>query len=67
MQLIVDTYECEWKKTVEDKAAVKRFSHFVNSDKSDSNVVFVRERQQIRPATENERTQKEKKEELISV
>lgn len=55
MQHVVNTYECEWKKTIEDKEAVKRFTHFVNSEKSDSNVVFVRERQQIRPATEEEK------------
>ena len=65
MQLIVNTYECEWKKTIESETAVKRFSHFVNSDKSDNNVVFVRERQQIRPASEEERKQEEKIEELI--
>jgi len=55
MAHIVDTYQCEWKTTVEDPEKVKRFSHFVNSDASDDNVVFVREREQIRPATVVER------------
>lgn len=55
MQHVVNTYECEWKKTIEDKEAVKRFTHFVNSEEPDSNVVFVRERQQIRPAAEEEK------------
>ncbi len=55
MQMLVDTYECEWKKTIEDPEKLKRFRHFVNSDKGDSNVVFVQERGQIRPATAEER------------
>ena len=49
MQHVVDTYECEWKKAVTDPEARKRFRHFVNSDKADSNVVFIEERGQIRP------------------
>ncbi len=57
MSHIVDTYQCEWKTTIEDPEKVKRFDHFVNSDDSDSNVVFVREREQIRPANEAEREQ----------
>ena len=34
---------------------LKRFRHFVNSEKADDNVVFVTERKQIRPATPAER------------
>ncbi len=52
---IIDTYECEWKATIEDPEKVKRFRHFINSDKEDNNVVFVQERDQIRPATEEEK------------
>lgn len=55
MAHVVGTYQCEWKTTIEDSEKVKRFYHFVNSDEIDSNVVFVKERQQIRPANENER------------
>jgi nitrite reductase (NADH) large subunit len=55
MQKLVDTYECEWKATVEDPERRKRFRHFVNSDNKDENVVFVRERGQIRPARAEER------------
>ncbi|SFD10498.1 nitrite reductase large subunit NirB [Collimonas sp. OK412] len=55
MQHVVDTYECEWKKAVTDAETRKRFQHFVNSDQADSNVVFVEERGQIRPATVTER------------
>jgi nitrite reductase (NADH) large subunit len=51
MARIVATYECEWKKAIEDPTTLKRFRHFVNSEETDSNVVFVRERGQIRPAT----------------
>ena len=55
MQKLVDTYECEWKKAIDDPEIMKRFRHFVNSDEPDSNVVFVAERGQIRPARPGER------------
>lgn len=51
MQQVVDTYECEWKKAVNDPQTRRRFRHFINSDAADSNVAFVPERGQIRPAT----------------
>ena len=55
MQQVVDTYECEWKKAVNDPATRQRFRHFINSDQADQNVVFMQERGQIRPATVQER------------
>ena len=55
MQHVVDTYACEWKQAVSNPAVRQRFRHFVNSDKTDDNVVFVEERGQIRPATALER------------
>ena len=55
MQLIIDTYQCEWKSAVEDPAKLKRFRHFVNSDAGDSNIRFVQERGQKRPISERER------------
>ena len=55
MQAVISSYACEWKAAVEDPESVKRFSHFVNSDQGDSNVVFVRERDQIRPAADAEK------------
>ncbi|WP_019673368.1 nitrite reductase large subunit NirB [Psychrobacter lutiphocae] len=55
MQLLVDNYVCEWKETITDKEKLKRFRHFVNSELGDDNVVFVTEREQIRPATEDEK------------
>ncbi len=56
MAHVVESYECEWKATLEDEQRLKRFRSFVNSDEPDSTVVFVRERHQIRPASEQERT-----------
>ena len=55
MQHVVDTYQCEWKTTIEDESKLKRFRQFVNTDKTDENVLFVEERGQIRPANEEER------------
>ena len=55
MAKVVDTYECEWKKAINEPETLKRFRHFVNSDQADSNVVFVEERGQIRPANTEER------------
>jgi nitrite reductase (NADH) large subunit len=55
MQLVVDAYECEWKKAVSDPETRKRFRHFINSEQQDQNVVFMEERGQIRPATPEER------------
>jgi len=54
MTYLIDTYECEWKNTIEDPEKLKRFRHFTNSDKVDDNVSFVTERDQIRPARLNE-------------
>jgi nitrite reductase (NADH) large subunit len=58
MAHVVRTYECEWKKAVQDPVTRGRFRHFINSDRTDSNVLFVEERGQIRPATESERQQR---------
>jgi nitrite reductase (NADH) large subunit len=55
MQHLVDTYECEWKKAINDPATLRRFRTFVNSEGGDDNVVFVEERGQVRPATDEER------------
>jgi nitrite reductase (NADH) large subunit len=55
MQHVVDTYQCEWKTAVTNPDVRKRFRSFVNSDKVDQTVMFVKERGQIRPAREEER------------
>ncbi|MBL6750355.1 MAG: nitrite reductase large subunit [Nevskia sp.] len=55
MKLLVDTYECEWKKAIGDPAILRRFRTFVNSDAADAELSFVEERGQLRPATAEER------------
>jgi nitrite reductase (NADH) large subunit len=55
MQRVIDTYECEWKKAIGDPQALRRFRHYINSDRPDSHVVFVDERGQPRPARPAER------------
>jgi nitrite reductase (NADH) large subunit len=49
MQFLVDAYECEWKQAIESEETKKRFSHFVNSDDRDDNLVFVPLREQKMP------------------
>jgi nitrite reductase (NADH) large subunit len=49
MKLLVDSYQCEWKTTIEDSEKLKRFSHFVNADEPDPRVIFTTERGQIKP------------------
>jgi nitrite reductase (NADH) large subunit len=55
MKLLVDSYECEWKKAIGDPATLRRFRTFVNSDAADASLAFVEERGQPRPATAAER------------
>ena len=55
MSHLVNTYECEWKNAINDPEKMKRFKHFVNDDAEDETVAFVEERQQIRPARNEER------------
>ena len=55
MTAVIDTYQCEWKTAIEDPEKLKLFRPFVNSNRSDEQVVFVREREQIRPARADER------------
>ncbi|AJR04074.1 nitrite reductase large subunit NirB [Siansivirga zeaxanthinifaciens] len=49
MQGLVNKYECEWKQAIEDPNLLKRFRHFVNSDDTDDNLVFVPMRDQKMP------------------
>jgi nitrite reductase (NADH) large subunit len=56
MQHVIETYQCEWKSTIENPEAVKRFNHFINDTaEADDNLTYVRERGQRRPAYEHER------------
>jgi nitrite reductase (NADH) large subunit len=54
MARVIASYECEWKRAVEDPQTLKRFRHFVNSKETDAGVKFVKERGQIRPARAEE-------------
>ncbi len=49
MQTLVNKFECEWKQAIENPEMMKRFSHFVNSDEDDDNLVFVPLREQKMP------------------
>lgn len=55
MQYVVDHYQDEWQSVVNDPVARKRFRSFVNSDAGDANIVFVKERAQMRPANAEEK------------
>jgi nitrite reductase (NADH) large subunit len=55
MARVIATYECEWKRAVEDPQTLERFRHFINSDESDDGVRFVPERGQKRPVLRAER------------
>jgi len=55
MASVIDNYACEWKQTLNDPVRLRRFRHFVNSDRGDDNVLFVTERNQPRPATRAEK------------
>ena len=56
METVVGAYQCEWKTTLESEASRKRFRQFVNHDGTDTNIQFVSERGQVRPATEMEKS-----------
>ena len=64
---LIGSYACEWRRTLEDPEALKRFRHFVNSPQADSNILFVQERGQIRPATSDEKQQYQQQEQRIPV
>ena len=55
MQRVVNTYQCEWRTTIEDPDQLKRFQPFVNSSTSDPSVIMVPERNQVRPASWDEK------------
>ena len=49
MQTLVNKFECEWTQAINDPEMMKRFSHFVNSEDDDDNLVFVPMREQKMP------------------
>jgi len=54
MAVLHEAYQCDWKRAIENPEFTKRFRSFVNVD-SPAEQLFVQERGQIRPATEDER------------
>ncbi|MBU2918258.1 nitrite reductase large subunit NirB [Psychrosphaera sp. F3M07] len=46
MQRVIDTYECEWKKTLDNPERLKRFAHFINSDATDDRLAYEADRGQ---------------------
>ncbi len=58
MKLVVGTYQCEWKTTIGNPEALKRFNHFINSKAADTAIQFTAERGQIRPMTTAEKAGK---------
>ncbi|WP_305076073.1 nitrite reductase large subunit NirB [Microcoleus sp. FACHB-831] len=56
MTHLINTYECEWKATIEDPEKIQRFRHFVNDDSPDPSLVHIEERGQKRPAYEHEKS-----------
>ncbi|QJD60891.1 nitrite reductase large subunit [Pseudomonas sp. gcc21] len=54
MQLVVDRYECEWANALADPEKLKRFRTFVNDQRGDPDIHFVKERGQPRPARASE-------------
>ncbi|MBN7814486.1 nitrite reductase large subunit NirB [Algoriphagus pacificus] len=49
MEDLVSKYTCEWKEAIDNPEMMKRFKHFVNSDESDDQLVFVPMRDQKMP------------------
>ena len=50
MQLLVDSYECEWKAVVDSPLLRSKFRHFADSDEADDAITFIPERDHRRPA-----------------
>lgn len=53
----IQNYQCEWATTLGNPKLLKRFKHFINADNADSNIQFLEERAQKRPATIEEKQQ----------
>ena len=66
MQHHVDTYQCEWRTTIENPEKVQRFRHFVNVAGADPSLAYVQERGQKRPTTAAERAAAERDEVLVT-
>jgi len=49
MQHLIDSYQCEWKTTLETPEKLKRFNHYINSADADESIIFSSLRGQISP------------------
>ena len=49
MQNVLETYQCEWKTTLENPEHLKRFRPFINDERQDENIQFIEQRGQIFP------------------
>jgi len=49
MATLVNTFQCEWTQAIQNEEIMKRFNHFVNSEETDDNLVFVPLRDQKMP------------------
>ena len=69
MQRVIDTYECEWQKTLNNPERLKRFAHFINSPATDDRLVYEADRGQnkARIASPDKRTQQAQGERIVTV
>jgi len=54
MQRLIDNYQCEWTRVVNDPAQRDRFRQFVNTEDEEPVIEFVSQRDQSRPADWND-------------
>lgn len=50
MQHLIDQYQCEWTRVVNDPEQRARFRQFVNTEEEEPTIEFVSQRDQARPA-----------------
>jgi nitrite reductase (NADH) large subunit len=50
MQLLIDTYHCEWTEVVNNPELRARFKTFINTDEEDETMAFVEMRDQKKPS-----------------
>jgi nitrite reductase (NADH) large subunit len=53
MQHLIDNYQCEWARVVNDPEQRARFRQFVNTEEEEPTIEFVSQRDQSRPADWN--------------
>jgi nitrite reductase (NADH) large subunit len=58
MAAVVGSYRCEWRATLDDPDKLRQFRPFVNVEAPDPSIVFIRQRQQHRPAEWDEKRER---------